>query len=107
MAFGLPVLAFNVAETVVTAGPAAEYVAEPSASAYADTLAALLDHPKRRARMAAVGVRRAREQLDWRMQRPAYLEVYARLIGRAGPASLPVGRPTAVPEPVPLRRVVS
>ena len=81
MAFGLPVLAFDLRETRVSAGSSAEYVTTPTAEAYAQALAGLIDDPGRREEMGHEGARRAREQLDWRIQRPAYLSVYERLVG--------------------------
>jgi glycosyltransferase involved in cell wall biosynthesis len=102
MAFGLPVLAFSLAETRVSAGMAAAYVADATPRAYADALAELLDDPERRARMGTIGVRRARERLDWRIQRPAYLSVFERLLGTSSAPSTTVGRrspETRAPEP--------
>lgn len=81
MAFGLPVLAFDLKETRVSAGKSAEYVQPPTAAAYASALAKLIDDPLRRKVMAAEGVRRARNELDWRIQRPAYVSVFDRLTG--------------------------
>jgi glycosyltransferase involved in cell wall biosynthesis len=81
MAFGLPVLSFDLKEARVSAGRSAEYVEPPTASAYAAALAKLIDDPARRAEMAQYGVQRARDELDWRMQSPAYLSVYRDLIG--------------------------
>jgi glycosyltransferase involved in cell wall biosynthesis len=81
MAFGLPVLAFDLKETRVSAGRSAEYVQPPTAAAYAVALAKLIDDPVRRKAMAAEGVRRARSELDWRIQRPAYVSVFDRLTG--------------------------
>jgi glycosyltransferase involved in cell wall biosynthesis len=85
MAFGLPVLAFDLKETRVSAGDSAEYVRPATSYAYAMALAKLIDDPARRSQMAEIGVRRARDVLDWRIQRPAYLSVFERLIpGRIG-----------------------
>jgi glycosyltransferase involved in cell wall biosynthesis len=102
MAFGLPVLAFDLRETRVSAGAAAEYVRPATAEAYATALAELIDDPERRERMGSEGERRAREQLDWRIQAPAYLTVFARLAGR--PAT--VGEPIGVPRPAVARRTL-
>jgi glycosyltransferase involved in cell wall biosynthesis len=84
MAFGLPVLSFDLKEARVSAGESAEYVQPATSYAFAVALAKLIDDPARRAVMGAEGERRAREQLDWRTQRPAYLSVYDRLIKRPG-----------------------
>ena len=97
MAFGLPVLAFDLKETRVSAGESAEYVRPATAQAYAAALAKLIDDPARRATMARYGEQRARTDLDWRTQRPAYLSVYQALVApEMGPASTePAGSPAA------------
>ncbi len=79
LAFGLPVLAFDLRETRVIAGQAADYVSPATAAAYADALLGLLDDAPRRMRMSAKGRRLAVRDLDWRFQATAYLAVYARL----------------------------
>jgi glycosyltransferase involved in cell wall biosynthesis len=81
MAFELPALAFDLKETRISAGEGAEYVQPATPQAYAAALAKLIDDPARREEMARLGVQRARGQLDWRTQRPAYLSVYSGLIG--------------------------
>jgi glycosyltransferase involved in cell wall biosynthesis len=83
MAFELPVLAFDLEETRVSAGESAEYVRPATPQAYAAALAKLIDDPARREAMARFGVRRARNELDWRTQRPAYLSVYEGLVSPA------------------------
>jgi glycosyltransferase involved in cell wall biosynthesis len=83
MAFGLPVLAFDLKETRVSAGDSADYVQPATAQAYAAALAKLIDDPERRMNMASEGISRARDVLDWRTQRPAYLSVFERLAGPA------------------------
>ena len=80
MAFCLPVLAFDLKETRISAGESADYVQPATSYAYAMALAKLIDDPARRRRMGEDGERRAREELDWRIQRPAYLAVFERLI---------------------------
>jgi glycosyltransferase involved in cell wall biosynthesis len=82
MAFRLPVLSFDLKEARVSAGESAEYVQPATSYAYAVALAKLIDDPARRDAMGAEGERRAREVLDWRIQRPAYLSVFDRLITR-------------------------
>lgn len=85
MAFGLPVVAFDLKETRVSAGDAAVYVPDGDLAAYARTIVDLLDDPGRRAAMGSCGLTRIREALGWPHQRSSYLAVYDRLVGgRAG-----------------------
>ncbi len=55
MAFGLPVLAFDLKETRVSAGDSAEYVRPATSYAYAMALAKLIDDPARRNDMGEIG----------------------------------------------------
>ncbi len=81
MAFGLPVVAFDLRETRVSAGEAAAYAAPNEVSELADVISSLLDDPERRARMGRFGRERVVSELEWRHQRDAYLRVYAGLVG--------------------------
>jgi glycosyltransferase involved in cell wall biosynthesis len=87
MAFGLPVLAFDLVETRVSAGNAAAY-ADPRCAdpigAYADLLLALIDDPARRVGMGVVGMQRVEQSLAWSHQAPTYRRVYDELTGRTG-----------------------
>jgi glycosyltransferase involved in cell wall biosynthesis len=93
MAFGLPVVAFDLVETRVSAGEAASYAdhraADPVAE-YAEALVALIDDPQRRARMGRIGRERVEQELAWTHQAPAYLRVYDELTGRRQPQSGPI-----------------
>jgi glycosyltransferase involved in cell wall biosynthesis len=94
MAFALPVVAFDLTETIVSGGDAAAYVSadEPLDDAvrrFAVAVGELLDDPARRAEMALAGRRRAEQVLDWQPQRRAYVSVFDRLTGRT----------SALPEP--------
>jgi glycosyltransferase involved in cell wall biosynthesis len=82
MAFEVPVLAFDLPETRVSAGEAAEYVAEATPAALAKALSDLLDRPADRERMGRAGRRRVEDELAWRHQSPRYVEVFDRLVGR-------------------------
>lgn len=81
MAFGLPVVALDLKETRVSAGPAAVYVREEGPAAYAEAICALLDDPAARAAMGATGAERIRDRLGWRHQAQAYVRVYDELLG--------------------------
>ncbi|MQA03033.1 MAG: glycosyltransferase [Streptosporangiales bacterium] len=76
MAFGLPVVAFDLKETRVSAEAAAVYVEPGRVDSYADAIVELLDDDERRAEMGAFGRTRVEDVLAWQHQRPAYLAVY-------------------------------
>lgn len=82
MAFGLPVVSFDLKETRVSAGEAAVYVQGSGPKAYASAISELLDSPERRARMRVAGRRRIEEALCWEHQKVAYLRTYDRLLSR-------------------------
>jgi glycosyltransferase involved in cell wall biosynthesis len=84
MAFQLPVVAFDLRETRVSAAEAAVYV-KPTGDAaqdvrdYAQAIVDLIDDEALRARMSALGRARVEEELAWPYQEKAYLGVYDRL----------------------------
>ena len=65
MFFGLPVVAFDLHETQVSAGAAGRYAAANSDEALADKIGDLLNDPASRATMAEIGRTRVREALAW------------------------------------------
>jgi glycosyltransferase involved in cell wall biosynthesis len=84
MAFELPVVAFDLAETRVSAAEAAVYVkptgdAERDVRDYAHAIAGLIDNADERARMGKLGRARVEEELAWPYQERAYLSVYQRV----------------------------
>ena len=81
MSFGLPLVAFDLRETRVSAGDAAVYVRPNDVREYAAAIVALMDDAPRRARMGRVGRERIEQKLAWRYQEAAYLDVYRRLTG--------------------------
>ena len=85
MAYELPVVAFDLRETRVSAGDAAVYVTPNDVHEYAGAIVALMDDESARARMAKLGRARVEQELAWSRQRRAYLGVYQHLIavGRA------------------------
>lgn len=83
MAFGLPVVAFDLRETRVSAQGAAVYVQPNDVELYAEAIAELVDDPIRRAEMAELGRARVVEHLAWTHQAAHYLSVYERLLGPA------------------------
>jgi glycosyltransferase involved in cell wall biosynthesis len=82
MAFELPVVSFDLKETRASAQDAAVYVTPNDVGQFAEAIAALLDDPERRRRMAREGRQRIVQLLDWSRQAPAYISVYDRLLGR-------------------------
>jgi glycosyltransferase involved in cell wall biosynthesis len=84
MAFELPVVAFDLRETRVSAGDAAVYVTPNDVREYAHAIVALMDDEARRAGMGKLGRARVEQELAWSHQRKAYLGVYRALAGRAG-----------------------
>ena len=89
MAFELPVVAFDLRETRVSAGDAAVYV-KPTGSAgqdvrdYAAAIVDLIDDVALRERMARHGRTRVEKELAWPHQERAYLGVYSRVAPLAG-----------------------
>jgi glycosyltransferase involved in cell wall biosynthesis len=82
MAFELPVVAFDLLETRVSAQEAATYAEPNLVEHYADTILDLLKNETRRKEMGAAGRRRIEEILSWRHQVPQYIGVYDRLADR-------------------------
>ena len=85
MAFELPVLAFDLRETRVSAGEAGVYVTPNDVHEYATALVDLMDDEPRRARLGKLGRTRVEQHLAWRHQQRAYLDVYRRLLGDGSP----------------------
>jgi glycosyltransferase involved in cell wall biosynthesis len=80
MAFELPVVAFDLKETRVSAGAAAVYAPPNDTDAFAEAILELLDDSKRRAEMGREGRERVERELAWRHQAPRYLSVYESLV---------------------------
>jgi glycosyltransferase involved in cell wall biosynthesis len=80
MAFGVPVVAFDLRETRVSAGPAGSYAEPNRIDAFAKAILELLDDPTRRGEMGATGRRRIESELAWVHQAPNYVRVYDRLL---------------------------
>ena len=79
MAFELPVIAFDLRETRVSAGDAAVYVPPNDVHKYAAAIVALMDDESARFQMAKLGRARVERELTWSNQRDAYLGVYQAL----------------------------
>jgi len=83
MAFELPVVAFDLRETRVSAGDAALYVKPNDVHDYAAAIAELMDDEPERARLGKLGRARVEQELAWCHQERAYLGVYERLTAGA------------------------
>ena len=84
MAFELPVVAFDLRETRVSAGDAAVYVTptgspEQDVRDYAKAIVDLIDDPHGREQMGKLGRVRVEEELAWPHSARAYLNVYQRM----------------------------
>ena len=76
MAFELPVVAFDLRETRVSADEAAIYVRPNDVREYAKAIVDLIDDEARRARLGKFGRARVEDELAWPHQARAYLGVY-------------------------------
>jgi glycosyltransferase involved in cell wall biosynthesis len=80
MAFGLPVVAFDLRETRVSAGEAAVYAKPNDVHEYARAITELLDDEAVRTQLGKIGRARVENELAWQYQAKAYLGVYQRLL---------------------------
>ena len=90
MAFELPVVAFDLRETRISAGDAALYVKPNDVHDYAVAIAEFMDDEPGRARLGKLGRARVEQELAWCHQERAYLGVYECLT--AGAAAVESGR---------------
>jgi glycosyltransferase involved in cell wall biosynthesis len=79
MAFGLPVVAFDLRETRVSAADAGAYALPNDVEELSRLLLELLDDQPRRATMGKLGRRRVEQELAWTHQAPRYLQVFENL----------------------------
>jgi glycosyltransferase involved in cell wall biosynthesis len=81
MSFELPVVAFDLRETRVSAGDAAVYAKPNDIRDYAQAIVGLIDDDERRATLGKLGRTRVEDELAWSHQERAYTGVYARMTG--------------------------
>ena len=81
MAFELPVVAFDLKETRISAVDAARYVPDGDIAGYARAIVELLDDPVTRKAMGRTGRERIEDELGWPHQRTGYVGVYDDLVG--------------------------
>lgn len=79
MAFALPVVAFDLRETRISAGEAAVYATPNDVTELAQLLIDLVDNEPRRRSMGTVGRTRIEQELAWDHQAPRYVDVYEQL----------------------------
>jgi glycosyltransferase involved in cell wall biosynthesis len=82
MSFGLPLVAFDLRETRVSAESAAVYAEPNDVESFARGIVDLVDHPDRRAEMGRRGRERVERELAWTHQKNGYLAVFDELTGR-------------------------
>lgn len=87
MAFELPVVAFDLRETRVSAQSAAMYVAPNDVRGYAKATVQLIDDEAVRAQLATVGRASVEDELAWGHQQRAYVGMYRRLTEGNGNAA--------------------
>jgi glycosyltransferase involved in cell wall biosynthesis len=76
MAFGLPLVAFDLKETRALAGAAAVYAAPGDIAGFARLIDRLLDESPLRGMMGRMGRQIVEERLAWERQEGAYLQIY-------------------------------
>lgn len=80
MAYELPVVAFDLVETRVSAADAAVYAQPDDVSLFAEAIVELLDDEVRRKDMGVKGRSRVETELGWHVWKPAYVAVYHQLL---------------------------
>jgi glycosyltransferase involved in cell wall biosynthesis len=84
MAFELPVVAFDLHETRVSAGDAGVYATPNDVGELARLMIELIDNEPRRRSMGAAGRARIERELAWHHQAPRYVGVYEQLVSTPG-----------------------
>lgn len=82
MAYSIPVVAFDLRETRVSAGEAAAYATPNSVESYARAIVDLLDDPDRCLSMGRQGRLRVERELAWTHQVKGYVAVFDELTDR-------------------------
>ncbi len=82
MAVGRPVVAFDLRESIATAGAGAVFAAD--GEGWATAIDELLDDPARRERMGAEGRARVVDRFSWSQSQPVLLAAYDRALRVAG-----------------------
>ena len=82
MAYGKPIVAFDLKETRFSAGDAAIYVRPNEEAEFAKTIAQLMGQPELRSKMGTYGRRRVDEELQWNKVGRNLLGAYETLLAR-------------------------
>lgn len=98
MAYCLPSVSFDLAESRISAEDSALFVRSGDLSAYADAVERLCDDDDLRVRMGLAARRRVERDLDWRTQVTSYVGVFDRLLGRQ-PTQSAAARSAVSPPP--------
>lgn len=97
MALGMPVVAFDLTETRLSAQDAALYAKPNDVQEFAEKIATLLDDDALRLQMAALGRKRIEEELNWGHSRERLIRAYERLMRRhVAPRNTQDARPLAL-----------
>ncbi|MBW3578484.1 MAG: glycosyltransferase family 4 protein [Actinobacteria bacterium] len=100
MAFGVPVVCFDLPEHRVSAADSAVYVSDNDVEALAEAIDGLLGDEARRARMSRTARSRIEDGLCWERQAEAYVSIYNKLLRRPA-ADTETAAPEDVPTPKP------
>lgn len=94
MAFGLPVVAHDLHETRVSAGPAAVYAEHGTPESLAHCLHLLLSDEDRMSALGSMGRRRIENGLGWPRQAESYVALWQSLTGEPQPGAGRTDDPT-------------
>jgi len=81
MAYGVPIVSFDLTETRVSAGPAARYVRSGDLDGFAREWMRLLDDDDERVRLGVLARERVSRDLDWAPQAERYVQLWCDLLG--------------------------
>jgi glycosyltransferase involved in cell wall biosynthesis len=85
---GCAVASYDLEESRVSAGPAANYALSGDPRDLALCIDQLLSDPQRRARMGRLGRERAKDRLAWKHAEPELLAAYERALAKRAAADL-------------------
>jgi glycosyltransferase involved in cell wall biosynthesis len=88
MAYGLPVVAFDLRETRISAVDAAVYATPNDVTEFAELLVELLRDERRREAMSTFGRERVVNTLAWSHQKAGYVQVFEALAPASAPEDL-------------------